>query len=446
MKLADLISQLEATKFLRLFRYLIDEVENPDFRDNLRVPAAPAGLNDVELVVKKVGHRGSMNSFLLSWIFQIVHLPTGLWDSAAVESFLDQNLERAFQALRTHPDAAGLLRGELVDHEDADAWGSASNCDYYLFTNIMHEIADEAVERLSRRAADLFEQALPGQSHPRFGMATPETISSTAAGQVETFILDLLREPSGYQCIAREGKLSVVPFTEHGAYVSSNNASGGRLASLAVATSTLKTWQGIAPARLAELEALMNDPRTCEADLQHFLERHPAFLFALDGRYCEARAHVCLTDPGGQRLVPDFLARIEGSEVWDAIELKLPRHSMLAERHGKKAMSAQTAHALAQVMTYRDFFVSPANRQRAAPMFNGTVPFEPCLVVVIGRGGSTVRYDWRSLRPGFPGATIVSYDYLLERARACSFQLNASQPVDPTRYNDLSDIRSRAQR
>ena len=58
------------------------------------------------------------------------------------------------------------------------------------------------------------------------------------------------------------------------------------------------------------------------------------------------------------------------------------------------------------------------NRMRVAERF-GAAPYEPCLVLVIGRGRSTQKYEWQSVRLGFPKVEIVSYDYLFERARQC---------------------------
>jgi len=56
----------------------------------------------------------------------------------------------------------------------------------------------------------------------------------------------------------------------------------------------------------------------------------------------------------------------------------------------------------------------------------GTAPYEPCLVLVIGRGRPDHRYEWKSARSGFPKVEIVSYDYLFERAQECAYALRAS--------------------
>src|SRR5262249_34718077 len=134
--------------------------------------------------------------------------------------------------------------------------------------------------------------------------------------------------------------------------------------------------------------------------------------------YCEIRPHVCLADAKGNRLVPDFMARIQDTNIWDIIELKRPQYGHTARTNNLERVSSIAARGIAALLQYRDFFASRANRRRVTNYF-GTAPYEPCLILLIGRGRSRDRYEWRSARLGFPGVKIVSYDYLFWRAREC---------------------------
>jgi len=176
---------------------------------------------------------------------------------------------------------------------------------------------------------------------------------------------------------------------------------------------------------LSDFQALIDDKKTKEKDLQNFFVTNPEFLLLLNEKYCDLRPHVCLFDAKRERLVPDFMVRLQGSNVWDVIELKRPQHVLTTHTSGIEKVSASAARAVAELIQYRDFFGSRENRNRAKDRF-GTAPYEPCLVLVIGRGRPDYRSEWRSRRAGLPKIQIVSYDYLFERARRCSAAL--SQP------------------
>jgi hypothetical protein len=153
------------------------------------------------------------------------------------------------------------------------------------------------------------------------------------------------------------------------------------------------------------------------------LKGNPHFWFGLDEGYCEIRPHICLYDATQHRLVPDFMARVEDSSIWDVIELKRPQHPLTVNNRGTERPSASASRAIAELLQYRDFFGSRENRKRVVNRF-GTAPYEPSLVLVIGRGRPRERYEWRSARVGLPRVQVVSYDYLFERAQECSAYLS----------------------
>lgn len=426
---ASLLAQLEESKFVRLFRYLIDN--RPEVGaygpDNLESPVQPLDLPDAELYVKLAGRVSSLRSIAATWCFQIAHLPSCFWHADHLDDFIAQRLRKAFENLRTLPDPLATLQGDFaIPEPHSRLYPIPERYDYYFLTNIPHDIREDSLERFSHTAHDLFDKILHIPHPPAFGLGTPETIATKSASEVQEFVVDLLNTPSSYYFVAREGKISIVPTTEHGTFLASmapqsiDQSSPGLST---VITSAVSREQHLLSPGLSDLYDLINDSKTSEDDLQNFFATYPQFLFALDERYCEIRPHVCLLDAKGDRLVPDFMARIQDTNIWDVIELKLPKHAATVGRHGHDKVSASAAHAIAALLQYRDFFSKRTNRARLTKTF-GTAPYEPCLVVVIGRGRSTQRYEWRTARAGFARVHVVSYDYLFERARQLKTSLS----------------------
>jgi hypothetical protein len=432
--LAELISQLEESKFVRLFRYLVDSHNSVGMGGfDIGEPAVPLDLPDAELQFKFAGSNGSMGSYTSAWLFQIAHAPAFLGRDEFTETFVCERLRQAFANLaKMSPklQSAAPYTGN-VPHT---AFHSASEgCDsYYLFTNICQDISEKALEKFSDAAHRLFGEivGVPRDRHPAFGIGTPETVLKYAERDTRQFVLDLLNIPSDYYFVAREGRISVVPVTEHGDFLARNAVATTGVST--VATSVLPYGNGLERASFSDLEALINSPTTREQDLQHFFASNTGFLFTLDERYCEIRPHVCLFDGKGERLIPDFMARIQDSNIWNMIELKLPQSSTTVCSRAIEKASAVAARGIAELLRYRDFFSTRENRNRVSARF-GTAPYEPCLVLVIGRGRRTQRYEWNSTRAGFPRVRIVSYDYVFERAEQLCRHMDHLNPDGKSR-------------
>ena len=299
--------------------------------------------------------------------------------------------------------------------------------DYYFFTNICHDVAEDSLKCFSETARRLFTDivGVPRDRQPTFGIGTPETLVKNGGKEAQRFLVDLLNLPSSYYFLAREGRISIVPTIEHGAFLASKSGrSTSDLGLSTVATSVVSPESDSMSSALADLETLINSKATKEADLQEFLTNNPAFLFALDEKYCEIKPHVCLFDGNGERLIPDFMARIEDSNIWDAIEIKKPQARITVSTDSFERASATAARGISELLTTRDFFSRRENRRALAHKF-GTAPYEPCLVLIIGRGRQTQRYDWTSVRLGFPKVKIVSYDYLFDHAQRFAADLRS---------------------
>lgn len=433
--LEGLISQLEESKFLRLFRYLLALTPThggPASDDQLKRDPIPIDTPDAEFQLKILSRVGSIQSWATAWLFQLVHLPQFLCDEGLLEQELQAHLRRGFESLRARPNP--LAAAQELFEAPSYLCATPQGYDYYLYTNVRIDPQGPVAARLSEYGKGCLSELTGGSRHSEhtFGIGSPETVVGVNKSVVQNFVVDLLNSPSSYYLIAREGRISVDVVTEHGSFLanpSGNNQEPSRGIS-AVTSSSLRSARTNALPELAELEDLINDPKTKEADLQAFLALYPQLLFGLDERYCEVKPHVCLYDSRGERLVPDFMARVQDSDIWDLIELKLPEHRVIVNRAGSERASAAAAKGIAELLRYRDFFGQRANRDRVRDRF-GIAPYEPCLVMVIGRGRSTTRYDWSGTPLGLPGVRIVSYDYLFERARACRDGLQAMWDARP---------------
>ncbi len=274
---------------------------------------------------------------------------------------------------------------------------------YYFFTNICdHAFTDNGYQEVARGLFRQFIGTDPAENLD-FGIGTPESVVAYDSLEVKKFIVELLNMPSAYYFVAREGRVSILPVTEHGSFFASGFSKNSTAdPSSAVITTALSRVSPMIQTMVLEFEDLLNQKTTKEQDIQRFLSDNPGILLALDDRYCEIKAHVCLYDASKERLIPDFMIRLQDSNIWHAIELKLPHHAVTVRSGDDVRLSAKAARGIAELLTYRDFFGQHANRVRVSDRF-GAAPYEPCLILVIGRGRSTQKYEWQNVKGAFQG-------------------------------------------
>jgi hypothetical protein len=399
LELAGQVSQLEAPKFARLMRFMVNL---PITRDELGLKAIAYGLGETELLIRAWGHYGSLETIAATWIYHQAFLPVGLWTETSIINHLKDRLTIAKRDLGSHPDVSRILYGS-AQWPRSDVFSEATEAHYYLATNIAAPLSEIAMNAVR----DHFRQQF-GSDFSLFGFATPQSMAEAAPSEVRRFALDLLNSPSSYYFVAREGRVSVVPVTEHGLYMTGTRDS----MEAATATSSIS----VRPPGLTDLEALVGSPATSEADLQAFFTENPHFLLGLDDTFCEVRPHVVLTSPVGTNLVPDFMVRLEDPGRVALIELKKPGvHIRAGNREGGN-VGRVAAQAIKQLMEYTD---AVSTRSARADLIKsiGAAPFDPCLVVLIGRGSPNQRQVWKGMRAGLPDVQLVTYDFLLERAR-----------------------------
>jgi hypothetical protein len=427
--LISLLSNLEESKFLRFFRH-IEYPEDPDPEDpdssSDAVTTLPLDFQGAEVHLMEV--KDNLAGFGACYFNQVVHLPTSLWRSETIEEYCEDQLWRALANFKRRPDLTKKLDGTST-YEFYHGGGGPPQPDilpedYFFFTNICHEIlkhGPQCPNGFESTARNLFTRVLsiPLERCPSIHITTPETIlGGPAKSEVVRFLIDVANSPSSYYLLAREGRISVIPAVEHGLFF----ATGSEPAAFSGSGVTTIPASAIAPSRLItsnlifDFEHLLNARNIKEREIQEFIEVHPQLLSSLDERYCEIRPHVCLYDATGERLVPDFMARIQDSNLWDVIELKLPKDVLTVNCHTAQKASAAAARGISELLRHRDYFSVRDNRRRVLDRL-GTAPYEPGLVLIIGRGYSASKFEWKSVRAGFPHVQIVSYDYVFEHAR-----------------------------
>lgn len=164
-----------------------------------------------------------------------------------------------------------------------------------------------------------------------------------------------------------------------------------------------------------ELEFLINNEGSEEADIQDFFERHPDLVLTPD--YKRLHPHVAL-ESTYETLIPDFLLEpIEQDGLCDLLELKLPSTQTFVLKKSRLRFSAAVLEAAAQLRTYSQFFDDPANRDNFRRHY-GLTAYKPRMFVIIGRRGDVDPLQVRAMEGDLPGLRLKTYDQIVERAKA----------------------------
>jgi hypothetical protein len=428
--LVDLLSQLEEAKYRRLFKSLIEDHAPP--------PGTPISYaTEDSYVFAKHVKTGNFSCRLM--FFQMSYLPYSFLGPGVSKTFFVRELGAALRDLQTRkrwpfdseadPNVElplALWPEELIYffatnvHDSFIIDGAGSNAD------VGQAVAEAKKIFLEQLGVELF-RGEPGElCRWLFGASTPISVARDAPDLVRGELLRLLNAPSDYSIIAREGRLSVVPTSIHGTFVASETNTRpigevdvGLAATVCLtAPAELRIPLGV----LSDFEALINSTSTRESDLQAFLEEHPELLLGLDNRYMDVRPHPCLVSNQDGALIPDFMLRVEDSDIWDIVELKLPTDSIASAQPG--IPSRRAARCIGQCLKYRHFFDYSANCARFAGRY-GAHGFDPALVLVMGRGRQV--HEWRNTKAIYPTVRVVPFDYLLDRGRECRASIRSKR-------------------
>lgn len=181
---------------------------------------------------------------------------------------------------------------------------------------------------------------------------------------------------------------------------------------LYVASLEAAGWKSL----IQELEELINSPTTSEQDLQKFFEKNPEFLTG--DAYEEAHPHVVLQRENDGPLIPDFALKPRNSAaLCDLLELKLPKAKLLRVSKNRVRLTSAIMEACAQLREYQSYFEDVAKRAAVEKVY-GLRFFRPRMMVLIGKRSEYSATDLRNAETDVSNLDIVTYDDVLERARA----------------------------
>ena len=170
-------------------------------------------------------------------------------------------------------------------------------------------------------------------------------------------------------------------------------------------------WLSVGPATLSEYENLLHDRSNDEPAFHSFFEDHPQLL--------DPMAFEVWSKPNLRGAVePDFvIRRFDGTYLM--VEIKTPGKALVTSSAN---LSAQTTHAITQVLQYRDFLVQRSiEASKTFPEFQ-----TPDCLVVIGleqRLNAKQQTTLRSENSNRCGVRIAGFDWLSERARTMTRNL-----------------------
>ena len=226
----------------------------------------------------------------------------------------------------------------------------------------------------------------------------------------------LIKAKQEYIALAQIGdKLRLVSLRADGSYSFLDDAQNLHNIVYVVSSETLALQSAV-----EELEALINDPKTKEKDLQGFFERNPTFI--LNDEYKKAHPHIVLTKADGEKLIPDFALEPFGRDtLCDLLELKLPATEIFVLKQRRMRFSAAVLEACAQLREYNMFFDEEKNRISIRDKY-GLLMFKPKMLVIIGRRGRVNPIEVRKMESDLPNLHLRTYDDLIDRVK---FKINA---------------------
>jgi hypothetical protein len=164
-----------------------------------------------------------------------------------------------------------------------------------------------------------------------------------------------------------------------------------------------------------ELETLVNDSKTTEAQLQDFFERNPSLIVNDD--YQVAHPHIVWTRSDGATLIPDFMLEpTSPNSLCDLLELKLPASQVFVLQKNRVRFSSAVFEACAQLRAYSEFFDEENNRNSIQRRY-GLLAYKPKLFVIIGRRGDISPITRRRIETDVPYLLLKTYDDVIARAK-----------------------------
>jgi hypothetical protein len=363
------------------------------------------------------------------WLFYLHHIEDGLIRPEMIWKKTGQEIMKLARRLANDEVYLRGLRETLYDrighfvrsdHMFHDpVYGDAQF--YYLTNGDMDPFSEE------REFAELENSISPQirttflNSARKFGVDLEKADFGIGVGSPKTFLGEMRDKnirvikriearPDSLYLQFFEGQIEVMPANKRQFYVYDKKKPKPILLDQIIDSSSYFTEEEI-----EEFESLLNRSNTTESKLQNFLQDHPKFLLHTD--YDELRPQISLIDESGCELKPDFFLRPLGKRLWEILDIKLPRTTMVAGSRNRKSLSHYVHRGSAQLMNYAKFFDDPRNRERVFRA-TGIDCFKPRLTLVIGKKKNVDEETWNQIiEQERPFVDIVGFDELLERAK-----------------------------
>ncbi len=166
---------------------------------------------------------------------------------------------------------------------------------------------------------------------------------------------------------------------------------------------------------IEELESLVNDRKSKEADFQDFFKRNKDFVLNED--YREAYPHIYLEKNDGRILIPDFvLEPVNQAKLCDLLELKLPHSPLYVLKENRERFSSAVMEACAQLREYSAYFDQQKYREKIYQKY-GLSAFKPKMFVIIGRTATINPMIRKRIESDVPGINVKSYDEIIEQKK-----------------------------
>ena len=209
-------------------------------------------------------------------------------------------------------------------------------------------------------------------------------------------------------------KISCVPYHSHSIHeIGMPGASDlimGRPGIVAETTASVFKYE------IREFEALLNQPKLRELDLQRFLEQHPSFLRGLN--YKNIYSQLVLQRDDGTQLRPDFILEPFDDGWCDSLDLKLPRQKVIVGRRDRKTLASGIHEVVAQLREYAAYFEQEKYQKYVADKY-GLRIYRPRLIALVGRDLFQMNSaQIRRVMTQYENCQILTFDQLIAHSRS----------------------------
>lgn len=207
-------------------------------------------------------------------------------------------------------------------------------------------------------------------------------------------------------------RVKVIPY--HSFSLHNTSVANDQLILLRPGKRSAKYWRSFKN-DIRTLEALLNDPKVKEREIEMLLRRNPLFLRGLN--YRKVYPQVVLPLGTDDSLRTDVIAEPVDSEWCNIIDYKLPSQKVLVGRDNRLSLASAITEVASQLREYSAYFDDRAMAKVIEQNY-GFKCYKPRLVAIVGRDPKDLETEQvRRAMTAFPDLDVVTYDALLRAAK-----------------------------